>query len=233
MLIKYFVVNVLTLFIAVISIFAIRYIEYPSVYGLILCLAWFTDAVDGPLARKLKVTSKAGDDIDRLVDYVAYGVVPGTILIFYGLDYEGSNFWLYISLGILFIMSITLRITCFLDPLFSERWKINRSSLWQPRYTIGMSLPIATIIFTCGLQLITRSQYETLGWVCCLLSIMSLQVPLPFIRFKKPEYFIVWPLLMVLFYIGNITCLILTPVILLIVSYVNIFIFRYNLKVTA
>ncbi|MDD2716328.1 MAG: CDP-alcohol phosphatidyltransferase family protein [Candidatus Wallbacteria bacterium] len=60
------------------------YLAFETHYGLaVLCiiLGIFADAVDGPLARKLKISSKFGARLDSKADLISFGIAP-TVLIF-------------------------------------------------------------------------------------------------------------------------------------------------------
>src|SRR5690349_17235430 len=55
-----------------------------------IVFAAILDGLDGRLARMLKGQSKFGAELDSLADFVNFGVVPGLILYFWGLNELGS-----------------------------------------------------------------------------------------------------------------------------------------------
>src|SRR5262245_26023758 len=52
------------------------------------------DGLDGRLARMLKGQSRFGAELDSLADFVNFGVVPGLILYFWGLNELRSFGWI-------------------------------------------------------------------------------------------------------------------------------------------
>ena len=59
-----------------------------------IVFAAILDGVDGRLARMLKGQSRFGAELDSLADFVNFGVVPGLILYFWGLNELGSVGWI-------------------------------------------------------------------------------------------------------------------------------------------
>ena len=59
-----------------------------------IVFAAILDGVDGRLARYLKGQSRFGAELDSLADFVNFGVVPGLILYFWGLQAHGSAGWI-------------------------------------------------------------------------------------------------------------------------------------------
>src|SRR5205085_9811480 len=52
------------------------------------------DGIDGRLARFLKGTSRFGGELDRLSDFVNFGVAPALILYFWGVHELRSVGWI-------------------------------------------------------------------------------------------------------------------------------------------
>jgi CDP-diacylglycerol---serine O-phosphatidyltransferase len=64
-----------------------------------LALAWIViaailDGLDGRVARMIKGQSRFGAELDSLVDFVNFGVAPGLILYFWGLNQLGDIGWI-------------------------------------------------------------------------------------------------------------------------------------------
>ncbi len=79
------------------------YQERNSAYWLLLCGLF--DALDGPLARRLKAQSRFGSQYDTLSDFLAFGVAPAFVLYFLGLiDALPAAFY---------ILAIQFRLTRF------------------------------------------------------------------------------------------------------------------------
>ena len=89
--------NLITLFSLCLTLTAIRFSmngEYKAATALLI-FAGFLDGMDGRLARFLNASSDFGAQLDSLVDFVNFGVVPGFIVYFwvnsfgeiYGLDW--------------------------------------------------------------------------------------------------------------------------------------------------
>ena len=65
---KYYAVNAITVYRAI-AVFALLYfIKRPDVFKWLLAISFFTDAIDGFLARKYKVVSALGARIDSIAD---------------------------------------------------------------------------------------------------------------------------------------------------------------------
>jgi CDP-diacylglycerol---serine O-phosphatidyltransferase len=89
--------NMVTLASLCIGLTAIRFaIEEDMIRAVsLLLLAGFLDGVDGRLARYLHCSSEFGAQLDSLIDFVNFGVVPGFIIYvwinsmtdIYGLDF--------------------------------------------------------------------------------------------------------------------------------------------------
>ena len=68
------------------------------------------DGVDGRVARLLKGQSKFGAELDSLADFVNFGVVPGLILYFWGLNELGAIGWIA---ALVFAICMSLRLARF------------------------------------------------------------------------------------------------------------------------
>src|SRR5215468_103251 len=68
------------------------------------------DGIDGRVARLLKGQSKFGAELDSLADFVNFGVVPGLILYFWGLNQLGAIGWIA---ALVFAICMSLRLARF------------------------------------------------------------------------------------------------------------------------
>lgn len=96
------------------------------------------DGVDGRVARLLKGQSKFGAELDSLADFVNFGVVPGLILYFWGLNELGAIGWIA---ALVFAICMSLRLARFNvmadDP--------NRP-VWAGNFFTGVPAPAGAII---------------------------------------------------------------------------------------
>ncbi len=122
-------------------------------YGQFVEAFWFSfvgglaDYLDGAIARRLKVNSPLGKELDSIADMVSFGVVPGAILYmllmkgFKGLDVLPIQLTLSAAPAFLISVFLGLRLAKFnLDTRQSENF-------------VGLNAP-ATTIFAVGLMLI-------------------------------------------------------------------------------
>ncbi len=96
------------------------------------------DGVDGRVARMLKGQSRFGAELDSLADFVNFGVVPGLILYFWGLNELGAIGWIA---ALVFAICMSLRLARFNvmadDP--------NRPA-WMGNFFTGVPAPAGAII---------------------------------------------------------------------------------------
>jgi CDP-diacylglycerol--serine O-phosphatidyltransferase len=96
------------------------------------------DGIDGRVARLLKGQSKFGAELDSLADFVNFGVVPGLILYFWGLNELGAIGWIA---ALVFAICMSLRLARFNvmaeDP--------NRPA-WMANFFTGVPAPAGAII---------------------------------------------------------------------------------------
>lgn len=80
-----FLPNIVTLTALCIALSAVKYAINGDFYkaSAFLLFAGFMDGVDGRLARYLDSTSEFGAQLDSLVDFVNFGVVPGFLVYFW------------------------------------------------------------------------------------------------------------------------------------------------------
>lgn len=103
-----------------------------------IILAAFLDGIDGRVARFLKATSRFGEQMDSLADFVNFGVAPPLILYFMYLKDAKPIGWIA---ALIFAMCACLRLARFNVQLDMP----NRPS-WKNEYFVGVPAPAGAII---------------------------------------------------------------------------------------
>jgi CDP-diacylglycerol---serine O-phosphatidyltransferase len=94
------------------------------------------DGIDGRIARLLKGTSRFGAELDSLADFVNFGVAPGLILYFWGLQELKSAGWIA---AMVFAICGGLRLARFNVMIDEER------PAWAANFFVGMPAPAGAI----------------------------------------------------------------------------------------
>jgi CDP-diacylglycerol--serine O-phosphatidyltransferase len=103
-----------------------------------IVFAAILDGVDGRLARMLKGQSRFGAELDSLADFVNFGVVPGLILYFWGLNQLGSVGWIA---SLVFAICMVLRLARF-NVMADDPTK----PAWAGNFFTGVPAPAGAII---------------------------------------------------------------------------------------
>lgn len=103
-----------------------------------IVFAAILDGVDGRLARLLKGQSKFGAELDSLADFVNFGVVPGLILYFWGLNELRSAGWIA---ALVFAICMCLRLARF-NVMADDPNK----PIWAGNFFTGVPAPAGAII---------------------------------------------------------------------------------------
>jgi len=96
------------------------------------------DGIDGRVARLLKGQSKFGAELDSLADFVNFGVVPGLILYFWGLNELGAIGWIA---ALVFAICMSLRLARF-NVMAEDLSK----PAWMANFFTGVPAPAGAII---------------------------------------------------------------------------------------
>jgi CDP-diacylglycerol--serine O-phosphatidyltransferase len=111
--------------------------RYELALGAIVFAAML-DAVDGRVARMIKGTSRFGAELDSLADFFNFGVAPGLILYFWGLNALGNLGWIA---AMVFAICTALRLARFNvqidDPL---------RPAWAGDFFTGVPAPAGAIV---------------------------------------------------------------------------------------
>lgn len=102
-----------------------------------IVFAAILDGIDGRVARMIKGQSRFGAELDSLADFVNFGVAPGLILYFWGLNEIGSVGWIA---ALVFAICAGLRLARFnvmsADP---------NQPIWAANFFTGMPAPAGAI----------------------------------------------------------------------------------------
>ena len=96
------------------------------------------DAVDGRVARMIKGTSRFGAELDSLADFFNFGVAPGLILYFWGLNALGNLGWIA---AMVFAICAALRLARFNVQIEDP----NRPA-WAGNFFTGVPAPAGAIV---------------------------------------------------------------------------------------
>ena len=96
------------------------------------------DGIDGRVARLLKGQSKFGAELDSLADFVNFGVVPGLILYFWGLNELGAIGWIA---ALVFAICMSLRLA-----RFNVMAEDPSRPIWMANFFTGVPAPAGAII---------------------------------------------------------------------------------------
>jgi CDP-diacylglycerol--serine O-phosphatidyltransferase len=111
--------------------------RYELALGAIVFAAML-DAIDGRVARMIKGTSRFGAELDSLADFFNFGVAPGLILYFWGLNALGNLGWIA---AMVFAICTALRLARFNvqidDPL---------RPAWAGNFFTGVPAPAGAIV---------------------------------------------------------------------------------------
>jgi cardiolipin synthase len=110
----YYFVNAITIYRLVSAPVLIYFVlsQQQDVFKWLLAVSFFTDAIDGPLARKYNVTSIIGSKLDSIADDMT--VLSGIIgMIVFKLDFLKHHIILILLLLVLFLIQVILAFRRF------------------------------------------------------------------------------------------------------------------------
>jgi len=103
-----------------------------------IVVAAILDGLDGRVARLLRSTSRFGEELDSLADFVNFGVAPAILLYTWSLDGLKSLGWIA---AILFAIATALRLARF-NVMLDDAEKPK----WQSMFFVGIPSPAGAII---------------------------------------------------------------------------------------
>jgi CDP-diacylglycerol---serine O-phosphatidyltransferase len=132
--------NLVTLLAICAGLTAVRFAVEAKLDWAIACIvvAAILDGIDGRLARLIKGTSRFGEELDSLADFVNFGVAPALILYFSSLNNFRNVGWI---VALLFAICAGLRLARFNVMLHDP----GRPS-WTANFFIGVPAPAGAII---------------------------------------------------------------------------------------
>ena len=159
--------NIITIAALISGLTALRFAldgKWEMVVSLIVLAAVF-DALDGRMARLLRVTSAFGAALDSLSDVVVFGVIPGLCLYLWALQDHGNIAW---ASALFYIVCIALRLARFDSELPDkpEYAKDFFTGLPSPAAGLLVLLPIVIDIHW-GLSFIREAFLVSLVLVAC------------------------------------------------------------------
>ncbi len=132
--------NLITLLALCLGLTAIRFAFEGAIEWAVslIAAAAVLDGLDGRIARALKGTSRFGAELDSLADFVDFGVAPGIVLYFFGLDQMKSLGWLA---TLVFSIACALRLARFNVMLDAPELPV-----WRKNFFVGMPAPAGAIV---------------------------------------------------------------------------------------
>ncbi len=148
----------------------------------VLFIAALLDAMDGRIARLLKVESKIGAQLDSLVDFLNFGIAPVLIVYMWSIADMGRLGWLAL---LLFSVCAALRLARFnVEMIDPDR------PVWRDVFFNGMPSPAAGLLILVPLMLEfaqiadVKSQYALICFYSIFLSAFMVS-NIPTISTKK------------------------------------------------
>src|SRR5262245_40610702 len=132
--------NLVTLLAICAGLTAVRFAVEAKLDWAIACIvvAAILDGVDGRLARLIKGTSRFGEELDSLADFVNFGVAPALVLYFSSLNGFRNVGWI---VALLFAICAGLRLARFNVMLHDPG-----RPAWTANFFIGVPAPAGAII---------------------------------------------------------------------------------------
>lgn len=103
----------------------------------LILIAAILDAMDGRIARLLRVDSHFGAELDSLSDFISFGVAPAVVVYLYSLHLWKGTGW---ALALFFSTCMALRLARFntsIDAPMPE---------WTKGYSVGVPAPAGAIL---------------------------------------------------------------------------------------
>lgn len=103
----------------------------------LVLIAAILDAMDGRIARLLRVDSHFGAELDSLSDFISFGVAPAVVLYLYSLHLWKGTGWAF---ALFFSTCMALRLARFntsIDAPMPE---------WTKRYSVGVPAPAGAVL---------------------------------------------------------------------------------------
>ncbi len=144
-----------------------------------IVFAAILDGIDGRVARLIKGQSRFGAELDSLADFVNFGVAPGLILYFWGLNEIGSAGWIA---ALVFAICGGLRLARF--NVMSED---PNQPAWASNFFAGMPAPAGaiTVLLPVYISLLGGPHFAVVTFLYTLLIAFLMVSTLPVYSGKK------------------------------------------------
>jgi CDP-diacylglycerol--serine O-phosphatidyltransferase len=110
----------------------------------LILIAAILDALDGRVARFLRVDSAFGAELDSLSDFISFGVAPAVMIYLYSLHLWKGTGW---ALALFFSTCMALRLARFNTNISIP------SADWEKRFSVGVPAPAGALIALSPLML--------------------------------------------------------------------------------
>ena len=126
------IVTLTSMLIAIISIIQSFNLQFSiAAYCILIC--FFLDGIDGSIARRLKITSDFGKELDSFSDFISFGIAPG-FLMYNFMNYElNYHSMCYLS---------------FIIPILSAVRLAHYNTLKSEKIFIGLTTPVSALFFS-------------------------------------------------------------------------------------
>lgn len=132
-----------------------------------IMLAIILDGIDGRLARYFRATSRFGEQLDSLADFVNFGVAPALFAYVWRLDQLSSFGWIC---ALVFAICTGLRLARFNAALLAEEARPD----WHRDFFVGVPAPAGAglILFPFFLQRVGAPEFVTAAIVVAFYAIL-------------------------------------------------------------
>lgn len=160
----------------------------------LVLIAAILDAMDGRIARLLRVDSHFGAELDSLSDFISFGVAPAVVVYLYSLHLWKGTGWAF---ALFFSTCMALRLARFntsIDAPMPE---------WTKRYSVGVPAPAGAVLGLLPLMMsfALEEKFQNIPALCAtslLISglLMISRIPTYVVKNVRVPHHFVRPLLM-------------------------------------
>jgi CDP-diacylglycerol--serine O-phosphatidyltransferase len=140
-----------------------------------ISISCFLDALDGRMARMLKVTSKLGEQLDSLADFVCFGVAPAIFTYFWIMEVVPAGSPLYPIRGLFWTFALFYALCCaFRLARFNIMIDDGPSQPYWKHFFVGLPSPGAAglVLTPAILDLHFESSLLQSPWTGCAMLIL-------------------------------------------------------------
>ena len=155
--------NITTLLALCIGLSSIRFVlaERYEIAIIAILIAGMLDAMDGPLARMLGVSSHFGAELDSFSDLINFGVSPAVIIYISALHQWKGFGW---AIALLYVICATLRLARFNTDLLETDTKKD----WEKKFFRGVPMPAGAFLALLPMMIsfATGTKFYEEAWIC-------------------------------------------------------------------